>query len=159
MNSDQRDHDLWQSVRDQGKAIISLEANQETFKESLASIAVTLKDLSATVTNSGKTQWPVIIGSIMAAMAFVGLVSGLVAYAWVGDITEVSGRLSNLDKRVQTHLEKYGHPESVIRQVQELKESTLIANQRLDERMNRMDDQMNYLERRTGVLFNKGKPY
>jgi len=153
------DHALWEAVRNQGQEIIALSANQSAIKDSLAQIAATLKGLTEQVNSSHRTQWPVIFGTMTAATAFLTIIGGVVAYAWIGDITDVGKRVDQLSEQTNHHIALEGHPDSVIKQIQELKEASRLANQRLTERLNRMDDQMNYLERRTGVLFNKGEPY
>lgn len=111
-----------------------------------------VKDLEHTLHERAKTQWPVIFGTVGAASAFLAMIGGIVAYAWIGDIQDLQQREADLRQDLQQHSRLHGHPEAVIEKVEGLETH---LNQRfieLTERLNRIED-------RTKVLYKEGKPY
>ena len=151
-NDPKIDHELWVQVRDQGKAIIALEANQESVRNSLLDITTTLKALSTDVKHSGKTQWPVIFGSVGSAMSFVIILGGVLSYAWVSDIEQLADREVELRNDLQAHTRSHGHPEAVLEKIAGLEKS-------LSQRFSLMERRIDRIEDRTKLLYKEGKPY
>jgi len=153
MSDDPRiDQELWTQVRDQGKAIIALESNQESVRNSLMDITTTLKALSTDVKHSGKTQWPVIFGTVGSAMSFVVILGGVLSYAWVSDIGQISDREAELRNDLQAHARAHGHPEAVLEKMVGLEKS-------LFQRLDQMDKRIDRVEERAKILYKEGKAY
>ena len=148
------------------ESTIVLERNQERTTAVLEGMMAGLKDMrsdvneiEAIVHDRAKTQWSVIFGTVGAATAFLSLVGAIVAYAWISDINQVGQDVDRLSQQMHEHTTKAGHPEGVIRQVEGLKENFKNSVDQINQRLDRYDDRISELQKRTGVLFKEGEPY
>ena len=148
------------------ESTIALERNQERTTAILEGMMAGLKDLRGEVTDiekivhdRAKTQWSVIFGTVGAATAMLGLVGAIVAYAWVSDINQVGEKLANLEDRFHAHATEAGHPAGVLSRLDALRENMKDANAQINARLDRYDDRISELQKRTGVLFKEGEPY
>ena len=148
------------------ESTIALERNQERTTAVLEGMMSGLKEIRGDVTDienivheRARTQWSVIFGTVGAATAMLGLIGAVIAYAWISDIKRVETVVDRLANQFHEHSIKAGHPEGVLSKVESI--STQFRNDinALNDRLDRYDDRISELQKRTGILFKEGKPY
>lgn len=109
---EQTDHDLWVSVRDQGKAIVSLEKNQAAITTTLDNIATRLESLGQQVATVGQTPWKAIGFAATITMFVLGSYASVLFYAYSQNLEHVATSLVEHRHELAEHSGD-GHPEKV----------------------------------------------
>jgi len=114
-----KENELWEAVRAQGKAIIGLEANQASIRDSLVSITNRLEHISMSVEVSGKTPWTA-IGAVSTIVIFlVGGFSTILFYSYSSNLDHVITAAQVVREAHSDHVED-GHPRHVLERVDHL---------------------------------------
>ena len=114
-----KENELWEAVRAQGKAIIGLEANQASIRDSLVSITNRLEHISSSIEVSGKTPWTA-IGAVSTIVIFlVGGFSTILFYSYSSNLDHVITAAQVVREAHFSHVED-GHPRHVLERVDHL---------------------------------------
>ena len=114
-----REHELWEVVRAQGKAIIGLEANQSSIRDSLVSITKRLEGLSHEVEQQSRTPWTA-IGVVTTVVIFlIGGFSTILFYSYSSNLDHVI-RSSSATRDAHAEHVRDGHPRHVLERVDHL---------------------------------------
>ena len=148
------------------ESTIVLERNQERTTAVLEGMMAGLKEIRSDVTDienivheRARTQWSVIFGTVGAATAMLGLIGTVVAYAWISDIKRVETVVDRLANQFHEHSIKAGHPEGVLSKIEGFRDQVRNDFAAINGRLDRYDDRISELQKRTGVLFKEGEPY